>query len=470
MEKPPFHRTKIVATLGPSTDRPGILPRLLDAGLDVARINAVHGSPETHTLRIQAARAAAAKAGLPIAILMDLPGPKFRLGHLRSPSLILRHGEEVFLGEGPSEEVLPVAELSFLKDLRPGDPVYLADGTVRLVVLRASKDQARCRVEFGGTIRSGSGLNLPTSKLSVRLPTADDRRWIDFACEHAVEWLGMSFVRSVQDIRNVRRRLAGRKHKPLLMAKIEKREALANLGAIVDAADGLMVARGDLGVETPLETVPLAQKRIIHEAITRGKPVVTATQMLESMVEHSSPTRAEVADVANAVLDGTDCVMLSAETAIGQHPVEAVKTLTAVIGATESDYPFGAVLQRLSQTTWTSVEDAVCLAAARLSFDLDVAAIVISGDWTPAVLRIAAFRPRAPILVVARSTAASQAFNAVWNVRPVVGSVPERARPAAIRRLLRPLGLGRAGQSVLFVATGEQRPTQVSDSLQVIRL
>ena len=222
------------------------------------------------------------------------------------------------------------------------------DGTVKLEVEKVREGIAFARVEFSGKVRSGSGINLPQTQISVRLPTPEDLRWIDFAVKESLDWVGVSFVRNAAEVQMIRRRLGTGLSAPMVMAKIEKREALNNLDAIIQAADGVMVARGDLGVETPLEQVPLEQKRIIAKAMELGRPVVTATQMLESMVEHSSPTRAEVTDVANAILDGTDAVMLSAETAIGQHPLKAVEVLGRIASATEEKYRYETIFKRLS--------------------------------------------------------------------------------------------------------------------------
>jgi pyruvate kinase len=467
----PNHRTKIVCTLGPSTDKPGVLEKILRAGMDVARLNAAHSDFDVHRERLKTVRAAAASLGVPIAILMDLPGPKHRIGRLSVPSLALRQGTDVVLGIGePGEGVIPLDDRSLLKDLRAKDLVYLADGTVRLIVTKAGTTQVKCHVEFGGFIRSGSGLNLPTSNLSVQLPTPDDRLGMAFACDEGVEWIGISFVRTAQDILNVRKRLPTKGHRPMIMAKIEKREALDNLSAIIAEADGVMVARGDLGVETPLEAVPLAQKRIIAEGIQQGKPIITATQMLESMVEHSSPTRAEVTDVANAVLDGTDAVMLSGETAIGSHPIHAVQTLDRVIGATEAQYPFGSHLQRFSQVAWTSLTDAISLSACRLAYDLQASAIVVSSDAAASAFRISRFRPEAPVIVFTRSHTLTQQLNLGWNVHPVASPGAHVTEVSQIRRLLLKTRLVKAGDRVVLVFKGPHVAVDASDALQVIRL
>ncbi len=463
-----IHRTKIIGTLGPATEQPGVLEKLLEAGMDVVRINAAHGNEAIHGARLAKAREAAQRMGVPLAALLDLPGPKHRLGVLREPSLRMRAGDEISLG-GSSEGALPLEEPHLVKDLRPKEPIYLADGSVRLIVLRVSGSQALCRVDIGGIVRSHSGLNLPESQLSLRLPTLEDRRWIQFGCEQRIDWFGISFVRNAEDVVRVRKALTPMSDPPLLMAKIEKRDALTNLGAVIAAADGVMVARGDLGVETPLEQVPLAQKRIIAEATRQGKPVVTATQMLESMVENPSPTRAEVTDIANAILDGTDAIMLSAETAIGKNGPRAVKTMTAIIGATEAQYPHAKMLERLSKTSWGSTADALSLSIARLSFDLGKhSVIVVSAEAATSAYRIARFRPSAPIYVLSPNPRHAQRFNLVWNVRPLV--MTNASDPVAVRRKLKSLGEIKAGSPIIFISTNPRQSADTTDTLRILRL
>lgn len=413
----PHHRTKIVATLGPSTDQPGVLEAMIRAGLNVARINAAHGNPEVHAERIANVRRLAKTCGVYVAVLLDLPGPKFRLGSLPAKGIELIRGDTVILGRAGSDpKVLPLSHPTLINDLKPKDPVYLVDGTVKLEVERIRDGKAYARVDFGGKVRSGSGINLPQTQISVRLPTPEDLRWIKFAVKEQLDWVGVSFVRNAAEVQMIRRRLGTGLTAPLVMAKIEKREALANLDAIIQAADGVMVARGDLGVETPLEHVPFEQKRIIAKAMEFGRPVVTATQMLESMVDHSSPTRAEVTDIANAILDGTDAVMLSAETAIGAYPLKAVEVLARVAEATEQRYRHETIFKRLSHISKQSAVDALCLSACWLSFDLKASAIVVQSTNLQLPFRLARFRPKTPILVTAVGIDALPRFTLAWNV------------------------------------------------------
>jgi pyruvate kinase len=378
-----------------------------------------HGTHADHAARIESVRQLSRALSEPVGILADLPGPKFRIGELTGGSRKLEDGMTVVLAEaGPGPECLPVRDAGLLQALRPGESVYLADGAVSLRVTSASTDRVTCEVVAGGTVRSGSGINVPESELPGLVPTEADRAHLAFAASQGVDWIGVSFVQSADDLERVRACLPDA-HAPLLMAKIEKRRALANLEAIIERADGVMVARGDLGVETDLTEIPLAQKRIISAANARGRPVVTATQMLESMVEHERPTRAEVTDVANAVLDGTDAVMLSAESAVGRNPAAAVDILQRVLAATETEYAVQIAGARSAGSGGVPQEDAVAYAACQLAQRLDAKAILVrvSDHRLPAA--IARFRPAVPIVAVTRSHALCTRLAIVCGVSPV---------------------------------------------------
>ncbi|MBI3323729.1 MAG: pyruvate kinase [Candidatus Omnitrophica bacterium] len=465
-----IRRTKIVCTLGPSTDEPGVLAQLIEQGLSVARINAAHGAREQHEQRVAAVRESARSLGRPVGILIDLPGPKFRLGTLPSGSLELRLGAEVVLGaesmQGPG--VIPVSYKKLVQEVAAGESIYLADGTVKLMAKEIDRGLIHCRVAIGGTVRSGSGINLPESRLSVKLPTEDDLPWLAFAIEQQVEWVGTSFVSTAEDLARIRQGLGSAGETPMVLAKIEKRQALEQLESIIEAADGVMVARGDLGVETPLAEVPIVQKRIIAAANRQGRPVVTATQMLESMVEHPAPTRAEVTDIANAILDGTDAVMLSAETAIGRHPVEVVKVLGAVIEATEASYPYAEKLAQLPESASASVADAVGAVAYRLAFDLRARAIVVPSAPASTVFRIAGFRPQAPIVALGGSARLVQQMAIAWDVCPVLLPSPAQAPVEFARHWMFEQQLAKPGDRIIVVAASSTG--QGSDSLQVVQL
>ncbi len=471
MAQPLWHRTKIVCTLGPATDQPGVLERLIGAGMDIARFNMSHGDHGDHARRIHQVRQLARQTGQPVAVLIDLPGPKFRLGNLPDGARELRRGEEVILAtEADHPTDLPVRHRELLEALRVDESVYLADGSIRLQVKTTAADRVACRVLVGGAVRSGSGINVPESKLSALIPTDDDRRHLTFAVAQQAEWLGVSFVQSADDLHRVRTFLPPGPQ-PLLMAKIEKRQALDELDAIVEAADGVMVARGDLGVETDLAEIPLVQKRIIALANARARPVITATQMLESMVEQEQPTRAEVTDVANAVLDGTDGVMLSAETAIGRFPVAAVEILQRVLAATETEYAARMAVDRLQAGGSVSADDPISLVACQLAARLNAKAIIAPVRDMATALGIARFRPKAPLVVVADSEDLCRRLAAVWGVSPlfaVAGAEPQVYLTLA-RHWLFARQLAHPGDPAVVLSTSGSCRGK-ADTLQVVRL
>lgn len=352
MTRTPFNLTQVIATIGPASDSPAVLRQMIGAGMDMARINGAHGGELEIRHRVQAIRHAGAGHARPLPILLDLPGPKLRLGVLPGGSVTLRRDQRIDLSSRASAASLPVADPSILPDLKRGEPVFLADGSVELRVQAPGSSRVRCRVETGGTVRTRSGMNLPETRLSLRIPTIQDRALVRLACELNVEWLGLSYVRTAEDVRHIRTLLKGGARAPRVIAKIENRSALNHLHELIGQADGVMVARGDLGVETPLAEVPLTQKRILQSALRAGKPSIVATQMLESMVDNPFPTRAEVTDVANALLDGADAVMLSAETAIGAHPVAAVRMLERILTVTEKALPYKERKKRVLSIRW----------------------------------------------------------------------------------------------------------------------
>lgn len=465
-------RTKIICTLGPSTDKPGVLEELVRAGLNVARLNTAHGTAEEHAGRIRQVRDIANRLGVPVGVLVDLPGPKLRLGRLRGGSRELLRDTDVILdvrddqGDGP---IVPVTYPHLTDMVRAGESLYLADGTVTLVVTAVEGSAARCRVEIGGIVRSGSGLNVPDSQSAAALPTDEDRKWIAFACAHQAEWVGVSFVRTAEDLVRVRSAIGHLAGGPAVMAKIEKRQALDHVDEIVAASDGVMVARGDLGVETPLAEVPIAQKRIIAAACAQARPVVIATQMLESMVTNPSPTRAEVSDVANAILDGADAVMLSAETAIGAHAVAAVRMVRDVITATESRYPNRAELERRDAgTTWQLEPDAISFLACRLSRDVQAKAIVAPAESGRMALRIARFGPSVPIIALCETEHQARQLALAWGIVPLV--TPDIGLMQSVRRKLVSQGWAHEDDAVVLVATSLVEPGRESHSVQVVRL
>ena len=336
--------TKIVATIGPASKDPEVLEQMIAAGMDVARLNFAHGTSDQHAETAEAIRVAAGRAGREVAILGDLPGPKLRIGpvsggvaELARDSSVVLTGESI---EGTADR-LPVAWEGFAELCDAGDVLYLADGAVRLRVSSVDDGNVVTKVEVGGSVASRQGLNLPNVTVSLPAVSEEDISLIDAGIEMGVDFFALSFVRRREDLDPVREHLAERDVEVPLIAKIEKPQAAANGEEIIDSADGIMIARGDLGIELPIEEVPLVQKRLLALAGRRARPTITATQMLESMVHSTRPTRAEVADVANAIFDGTDAVMLSQETAVGKHPVLAVQMMASIAQTTERELPYG---------------------------------------------------------------------------------------------------------------------------------
>jgi len=336
------HKTKIVATIGPACESPEMLERLIRAGMGIARLNFSHGDFSGHAERIAAIRDASRAAGRRVAIMADLPGPKMRIGKIAPESIQLKAGDSFTL---TSQDIVGHAQrvsVSFEplpRVVKSGDRLFLNDGLVQLVVERVEGTEVYCRVAVGGELRSKKGLNLPGIKLGIGAFTDHDRACLEFALQHGVDAVSQSFVETAADIEAVRSAAKAMGKSPFIIAKIERADVLNHFDEILKAADGIMVARGDLGVEVPIEEMAILQKQLIAKASLAGKPVITATQMLESMVASRLPTRAEATDVANAVLDGTDCVMLSGESAIGKYPEEAVAMLAKIAAFTESHRP-----------------------------------------------------------------------------------------------------------------------------------
>ena len=338
----PAHKTKIVATIGPASESPEMLARLIRAGMNVARLNFSHGNPSKHADVIRRIRDAARETGRRVAIMADLPGPKLRLGEIDPEPIQLVPGAHFTL---TSEDIVGDAQRASTsfeqlpRVVKPGDRIFLNDGLVQLVVDRVARNDVECKVVVGGELRSRKGLNLPGVDLGISAFTENDRACLEFALEHGVDAVSQSFVERAADVHAVRAAAAKIGKQPFIIAKIERADALAHFDEILAATDGIMIARGDLGVEVPIEEIASIQKQLIAKTNLAGQPVITATQMLESMVSSRLPTRAEATDVANAILDGTDCVMLSGESAVGKFPEEAVMMLAKIATFTEAHRP-----------------------------------------------------------------------------------------------------------------------------------
>ncbi|MCD6337983.1 MAG: pyruvate kinase [Verrucomicrobia bacterium] len=459
----PKHKTKIVATIGPASARPEVMRAMIEAGMSVARLNFSHGDFGTHARNIVALREAAVRVGRPLALLADLPGPKLRLGELNPPQIELRTGADYTLTAKPilgDARRASVAYPPLFRALRPGDLIYINDGLVALRVEETKPETAHCRVVNGGEIRSRKGLNAPGLDLGPSAFTERDRECLRFALDHGVEILSQSFVGSAEDIRRVRQAAAEMGKEPFLIAKIERRPALDRLEEIIEAADGAMVARGDLGVETPLESMAIVQKRIISLCGALGRPVITATQMLESMVASPRPTRAEATDVANAILDGTDAVMLSAESAAGAYPVESVRMLARIAAVTEPHRRHGRWWEGLTRPaeTGAAADPAEAVASnVEAAVEMLPVAAVFAPTASGRTARLIA-RLRLPVWTIAISAEAQT--RATLLLSSGVWPTPLRkgiAWPSFARRAARAFGLhGRF--AVLVEGPSPKRP------------
>lgn len=419
----PVSRTKIVCTIGPASESPDVLEAMLRAGMNVARLNFSHGSFDEHAVRIRSLRAASEATGLPLAIMADLPGPKIRLGRLATEPIQVEAGRELVL---TTEEIvgdvdrMTVRFAPLPRVVSTGDTVFLNDGFLELRVVEVRGDDVRCQVRVGGELRSRKGVNLPGIDLGIAAFTEHDRDCLAFAATHDVDAVSQSFVESAADVHAVRAAAQDLGYEPFVIAKIERSRALDNLDAILDAADGLMVARGDLGVEIPVERIAPVQKELIRAANDVAKPVITATQMLESMTTNRRPTRAESTDVANAVLDGTDAVMLSAETAVGKHPVAAVATMARIARAAEGSEIYARRPRLDAQPERSHFSRATAMAAVHVANEVDVDRIVCFSETGNTVRLLSRFRPDAEIIALSPRPDTVRQMTVLAHVRPLL--------------------------------------------------
>ena len=421
----PDHKTKIIATIGPASDTPEMLERLIRAGLNIARLNFSHGDFTGHGESIARIRAAEQATGRRVAIMADLPGPKMRLGKIEPEPIQLRAGESFTL---TSEEVVgsqSCVSMSFERlpqVVKAGDRLFLNDGLVQLVVERVAGPDVQCKVAVGGELRSRKGLNLPGIDLGISAFTSHDQACLEFALEHGVDAVSQSFVETAKDIEAVRAAAKAVGKEPFIIAKIERAGALEHFEEILKATDGIMVARGDLGVEVPIEEMAITQKQLIARSNLAGKPVITATQMLESMVSSRLPTRAEATDVANAILDGTDCIMLSGESAVGKYPEEAVAMLAKIAAATESRRPLARLKDLrtvcLEKKPSTAAEGIAAVVEHALETVPCAAVFVPTRTGTTARL-ISRFKPSVWIAAISPDPRVCQGLAFSYGVQPV---------------------------------------------------
>jgi pyruvate kinase len=425
MEKVIQKRTKIVATIGPASRDPAIMRSLFISGLNVIRLNFSHGTPEEHAEVIRNARSISADLGLHTAVLQDLPGPKVRTGKLAGDvaSVRLEDGKPFTL---TIEDVpgtvdrISVSYKDLPKDVAIGKRIYLADGAITLRITGKSKGEIQTKVEFGGDLRATQGINYPDGSLNIAAVTDRDLEYLAFGLEQDVDYVAVSFVRSAEDVRRVKKFITERGKKTPVFAKIEKHEALEDIDNIIVAADGIMVARGDLGIEMPLEQVPVIQKMLIAKCNRASIPVVTATQMLESMISSSRPTRAETTDVANAILDGTDAVMLSGETARGAYPTEAVRTMAQIAAEVEKNYPHAMLRDRRLENITPDMATSIAEAATRASDELGIPFIATGTTTGNTAHHISAFRPRARVIALTPVPQVARRLALLWGVESLL--------------------------------------------------
>jgi len=470
----PANKTKIVCTIGPASQSAEIMEQMIRAGMNVARLNFSHGDFAGHGKVIENLRAAARAVGRRVAIMADLPGPKMRIGQLAQEPVELKAGDSFTL---TTDEIVGDASrvsMTFKRlpqAVKPGDILYLNDGYIQIEVVRVEAADVHCRVVVGGELRSRKGLNLPGIDLGISAFTERDRECLTFAGEQGVDAVSQSFVESAADIDAVRTAAAERGYHPFIIAKIERSRARDNLDGILQAADGIMIARGDLGVEIPIEKIAVAQKYLVRLANLTGKPVITATQMLESMTTNPRPTRAEATDVANAILDGTDCVMLSGESAMGRYPVEAVAMLAKIAAAIEPTRPAHQardILRASSKEGETRLADLIVLNVENTLERVSPALVIVPTRSGYTARRLARFRPPVWIAAVSAQESTCQQLQFTYGVHPVYESDHPDDWNAYAGNLLSNLGV--EGNLVVLTEGPSARHPEGNNRMEIIDL
>jgi pyruvate kinase len=473
-----WRRTKIVATLGPASNTPDMIGRLVAAGVDVVRLNMSHGDMETHRRVAQQVRRAAKKAGRHMAILVDLCGPKIRVGRFQDGAIELADGQHVVVTTRKvmgHAGLIPSQYAALHRDVKPGERILLDDGNLALRVLSVAGNEVRCRVEEGGLLSNHKGMNLPNSQLSATTLTTKDRKDAALAVELDADFVALSFVRSARDVEQLRRLLKRLGSEIPVISKIERPEAVDNIEAIMDASSGIMIARGDLGIELPAERVPLIQRDLIAMARQKGVPVIVATQMLESMMQHARPTRAEVTDVAGAALLGADAAMLSGETAAGRYPLEAVRTMDRVLREVEThqwqegSFAREAIAGRGHKLHF--IRESMAHAAVQLAQDLDLEAIIVPTRTGTTARIMAAHRPLAPTVGACVEGAVCRRMSLHWGIVPVQVRESETRNWRRICRFIaRRIALGRPGHDILLVSGFHDDPARNEPVLKLLHM
>jgi pyruvate kinase len=415
-------RAKIVCTIGPASNSEEMIRQLTLRGMDVARLNFSHGTHEDHSRVIHSLRAIAAELGRTICILQDLQGPKIRIGRLKDRvPVVLETGHTVTIRADDAvgtPEVISTTYAGLPNDVKPGERILLADGRIELLVKTTRGKDVICEVLNGGILGEHQGINLPGTAISIPAVTEKDEADLDFGLRNGVDAIAISFVRTAQDVTQAQQAILQRGYSVPVIAKLEKPQAIDNLDSILEVANGVMIARGDLGVELPPEKVPLIQKQVIRRAFDFRRPVITATQMLESMIENPRPTRAEASDVANAILDGTDAVMLSGETAAGKYPREALEMMSRIVVEAESD-PFPLPRRDLHEAQRLTIADTICESMGHAVQDLNIRAIAVYTETATSARTLSKFRPGARIYAFTSSEAVCNRMNLLWGVAPL---------------------------------------------------
>src|SRR5438105_1361128 len=469
-----MRKAKIICTMGPASREEPTLSKLVEAGMDVARLNFSHGTHEDHLRAMTAVRRAADLAGRPVALLLDLQGPKIRVGEIEGGKAHLEAGSEVVISSDPNllgnAQRFSCSYQGLPDDVSLGDPVLVNDGAIRLEVIGIAEREVKCRVLVGGIVSDHKGINLPGTPVSIPALTPKDIEDLKFGLEHEVDYVALSFVRSADDLRLIKR------YAPTtpIIAKLEKPQAVDRVDEIAQLAEGVMIARGDLGVEMPLERVPLIQKTAIERTNYYGKIAIVATQMLESMIVSPQPTRAEVSDVANAVLDGADSVMLSAETATGAHPVEAVRTMAAIIEEVERSARYQALPEATLDRGESTFATAVARACAAAAQQLGIGTICVYTRTGETARQIAEYRPQARIVAFTASEVAYRRMALYWGVTARRVTKPFETTDEMIANIAQTLvGAGEAmrGEAVVIAsAVPPNRPTFGASMMQIHRL
>ena len=474
-DKPQFRKTKIIATVGPACDDVDTLTQMIQSGMNVARLNLSHGNFEEHAQRVRQIREAASAAGSRVAIMIDTRGIEIRTGTLKNSYADLNRGAEFTLwtdGQPGDENGVSVSYPKLPSEVSVGDVILLDDGAIELEALSTTDNEIRCRVVHGGILGKTKGVNLPDTELSMTAVGPENRadfvREIEFAAANDVDYIAASFIQSGEDIIRMREILAEWDIDTPIIAKIENKAGVDNMEAIIEAADGMMVARGDLGVELPFGEVPGTQKKMIRNTVMAGKPVITATQMLASMERNPRPTRAEASDVANAILDGTSAIMLSGETAAGKFPVEAVRTMHSLALTSEACLGEYGYLQKIPFHSVNVVTEAISGAVTAMANDLGAAAIISLSETDFTSRLISKHRPECPILTITGSKRVARRLSMNWGVEAVLytGQPGDRAKIAFAEKCIQELGFAQAGDKIIVTAGH----TQLSGGTDMIRI